>query len=222
MPVVAGLVTGVLAAAGVLALAFSLAPDRGTAGPTLPPPPSSPDSAATGLFTSPLGSASGGTSGSAPPGDSPSPALAGFHVGEPAPPLRLPQLGGGTVELAALRGKPVWVHFLATWCPPCQDELPLMNGYAARYADEGLVVVAVDVREDEGTVATFAERLGVTFPVALDTNGTAQRAWEAAALPVHFWVDADGVVRDGALGGIGPDVMAAGLRTILPGVEVTP
>ena len=41
-------------------------------------------------------------------------------------------------------------------------------------------------------------------------------------LPVHFWIDAEGIVRDGALGGIGPDVMATGLETILPGVDVTP
>jgi hypothetical protein len=41
-------------------------------------------------------------------------------------------------------------------------------------------------------------------------------------LPVHYWVDATGVVRDGALGGIGPDIMARGLETILEGVEVTP
>ena len=46
-------------------------------------------------------------------------------------------------------------------------------------------------------------------------------AWDALALPVHFWIDKDGIVRDGALGGIGPDVMATGLKTILPGVDVT-
>jgi cytochrome c biogenesis protein CcmG, thiol:disulfide interchange protein DsbE len=93
---------------------------------------------------------------------------------------------------------------------------------AVRYADTGLVVMAVDVREDAATVDAFMKGLGVTFPVGLDGEGTAQRAWGAYALPVHYWVDAEGVVRDGALGGIGADVMAAGLETILPGVDVTP
>ena len=46
--------------------------------------------------------------------------------------------------------------------------------------------------------------------------------WGAVALPVHFWIDRDGIVRDGALGGIGPDIMAAGVAKILPDVEVTP
>jgi thiol-disulfide isomerase/thioredoxin len=145
-----------------------------------------------------------------------------FHVGEKAPPLTLPQLGGGTVSLAALAGKPVWLNFMQTTCPPCRDEFPLMNGFAARYAAAGLVVVAVDIREDEGTISAFAQEMKAQFPIALDADGSAQRAWDAVALPVHFWVDKDGIVRDGALGGIGPDVMAQGLQSILPGVKVTP
>ena len=134
----------------------------------------------------------------------------------------MPQVGGGTIDLADLKGKPVWINFMATWCPPCQDEFPLMNGFAARYAADGLVVIAVDVKEDEGTVAAFAETLGSTLPMGLDTTGAAADTWNANALPVHFWIDADGIVRDGALGGIGPDIMAQGLQTILPGVTVTP
>ena len=111
---------------------------------------------------------------------------------------------------------------MATWCPPCQDEFPLMNGFAARYADDGLVVIAVDVQEDEGAVAAFAEGLGATFPLGLDADRKAAIDWDALALPVHFWIDADGIVRDGALGGIGPDVMVEGLKSIMPGVDVTP
>lgn len=145
-----------------------------------------------------------------------------FGVGELAPSLVLPLVGGGTVDLAALRGKPVWINFMATWCPPCIDELPLMAGFAARYEETGLVVIAVDVREDEAAVAAFAKGLGVTFPVALDTTGATSSSWRVGPLPVHFWVDKDGIVRDGALGGLGPDVMATGLGSILPGVTVTP
>jgi cytochrome c biogenesis protein CcmG/thiol:disulfide interchange protein DsbE len=145
-----------------------------------------------------------------------------FHIGEPAPALVVPQVGGGTIDLANLKGKPVWINFMATWCPPCQDEFPLMNGFAARYARTGLVIMAIDVKEEEGAVGAFAEQLNATFPLGLDSDGIAADTWDAVALPVHFWIGADGIVRDGALGGIGPDVMANGLRKILPGVNVTP
>jgi hypothetical protein len=83
-------------------------------------------------------------------------------------------------------------------------------------------VIAIDVREDERAVAAFAEGLKAVFPLGLDADGKAAPAWDAIALPVHFWIDSDGFIRDGALGGIGPDVMVDGLRTILPGVDVTP
>jgi thiol-disulfide isomerase/thioredoxin len=131
-------------------------------------------------------------------------------------------VGGGTIDLADLKGQPVWLNFMATYCPPCQDEFPLMNGFATRYAKDGLVVVAIDVKEDEGTVASFAESLGATFPLGLDASGENATTWDALALPVHFWIDKAGIVRDGALGGIGPDIMARGVQSILPGVTVTP
>lgn len=217
--IAAGLLAGVAAAVVLVAGVLALAPEVSTPAPS--PSPSPPPSAAPSPTSGPVvtPSASGSTE---PPAASPTAAGGLFHVGEVAPALVVPQVGGGTIDLAALRGKPVWVNFMATWCPPCEDEFPLMNGFAARYADTGLVVLAIDVEEDEGTVAAFAERLGATFPLGLDADGSVADAWDAIALPVHFWVDADGVIRDGAAGGIGPDVMARGLGTILPGVDVRP
>ncbi len=131
-------------------------------------------------------------------------------------------MGGGTIDLAKLKGQAVWVDFMATTCPPCRDEFPLMNDFAARYGENGLVILAIDVKETEGTVAAFANELNATFRLGLDSDGSAQAAWDALPLPVHFWIDTDGIVRDGALGGIGPDVMARGVAAILPDVEVTP
>jgi thiol-disulfide isomerase/thioredoxin len=219
LSIVAGLILGVLAAVALLAsvVAFAPEPESPTPSIALPSPgPATPTAAApTAAVASPSAADAG----------SPAPSAVGsgpFHVGEPAPALVLPQVGGGTIDLAALRGKAVWVNFMATWCPPCQDEFPLMNGYAARYFDEGLVVVAIDVKEEEGTAAGFAQSLGTTFPMGLDADGRTAEAWDALALPVHFWIDKDGIIRDGSLGGIGPDVMVEGLRAILPGVDITP
>jgi thiol-disulfide isomerase/thioredoxin len=214
LSIVAGLVVGVIVAGLLLGGIVAFAPD--------PPPPSTP---LTPLPSLALATASPSVAASVSPSASPSGSPSGgaaFHVGEPAPALVVPQVGGGTIDLASLRGKPVWINFMATWCPSCQDEFPLMNGYAARYASADLVIIAVDVREEEGAVAAFADQLGATFPLGLDADGKAADAWDAIALPVHFWIDAEGIVRDGALGGIGPDVMTAGLQSIMPGVDVTP
>jgi cytochrome c biogenesis protein CcmG/thiol:disulfide interchange protein DsbE len=220
LSIVAGLLAGILVAAGVLAAFVFVGPDpvglRPTPTPTLPAPPSASTVASPSVAPSAASSPSIGPSGSADASQT------GFHIGEPAPALMVPQVGGGTIDLAALRGKAVWIEFITTPCPECVAEFPLMNGFKARYESKGLVVIAIDIREDEGTVATFAGRLKATFPFGLDADGTAQQAWGAYTLPIHFWIDTDGIVRDGARGGIGADAMAASLAKILPGVTVTP
>jgi thiol-disulfide isomerase/thioredoxin len=211
LSIVAGLVAGVAVAALVFGGIVAIAPD------TAPLSTAAPSFVLASARPSPIGSIPpSGTPGG------PSPSLGPFHIGQPAPALVVPQAGGGTIDLANLKGKPVWINFMATWCPSCQDEFPLMNGFATRYAANGLVVIAIDVKEEEGAVVAFAEELDATFPLGLDADGIAADTWDAVALPVHFWIDAEGIVRDGALGGIGPDVMAAGLKKIMPGVDVTP
>lgn len=214
LALLAGLVAGVAAAAALLGAILVFAPEPVVAPTPLPsvaiatatPAPTAPASVAPTVSLEPSPSSGGGL----------------FGIGLPAPALVVPQVGGGTINLATLRGTPVWVNFMGTYCPPCVDEFPLMNGFAARYAEAGLVVLAIDVREEEGVVAAFAESLGATFPLGLDLDGSAADDWKAgAALPIHFWVDADGIVRDAALGGIGPDIMARGIQTILPDVDVT-
>jgi thiol-disulfide isomerase/thioredoxin len=203
----------------VPSFAFASPSPSPTLAPTPTPAPSVAPSGSAGASPSVGASASGSTA----PGASSSAGAALFHVGEAAPPLVVAQVGGGTIDLAKLKGKPVWVNFMGTYCPPCQDEFPLMNGFAARYQDTGLVILAIDVKEDEGTVGSFATLMNAVFPMGLDSDGAYAAAWDAsAALPMHFWIDKDGVIRYGAAGGIGPDVMAAGLQTILPGVTVTP
>jgi peroxiredoxin len=215
--ILAGLGAGVLVAVLLLAAFVFVGPDPVGLRPT-PAPTLLPSAATPSVEPSVVASAS-----AAPSPGTPSDAVQdGFHVGELAPPLIVAQVGGGTIDLTALRGKAVWLNFMQTTCPECIDEFPRMNAFKARYEKDGLVVIAVDIREEEGTVASFADRLGATFPLGLDADATAQRAWGAFALPMHFWIDREGVVRAGALGGIGPDVMATSLAKILPGVIVTP
>jgi len=215
----AGIIVGGLAVGGAIALLpappapvvptpspLALETPTPAPTPTVPPPPSS----------SPSSSPSGSSPSASPIGD------VGFGVGTNAPALRLAKLGGGSLSLADLRGKPVWVNFMATWCPECRDELPLMAGFAARYAKTGLTVVLVDVREPGVDIAGYLASLRVSLPVGLDPDGSAASAWKALALPTHFWVTGDGVIAAGAVGAIGADQMAVNLETILPGVDVTP
>ncbi|MBI3748348.1 MAG: redoxin domain-containing protein [Chloroflexi bacterium] len=184
--IAAGLLAGVGVAAILLLGLLALAPEPASP-PTPAPSITQPSSSGT---PSPIPPATPASMDPAP-ASAGAPSGAGFHVGEPAPALVAPQVRGGTIDLASLKGKPVWVNFMATGCPPC-------------------------------TVAGFAQRFNATFPLGLDGDETAAARWGAVALPVHFWIDAKGIVRDGAASGIGADTMVHGLESILPGVDVTP
>jgi peroxiredoxin len=158
---------------------------------------------------------------SASPAESPSPsasgsAQVGLQIGQLAPPLEVDQLGGGTINLAALRGQAVWLNFLGSWCPPCYDELPRMESYWLRLKDKGLAIVGVDIKERPEDAAALVKQTGITFPIGVDPTSTTEEYWSSFAAPIHFWIDRDGVVRSFAFGGIGKQQMEAGLSTVLP------
>lgn len=211
----AGLLVGGLAVGGAVAL---LPPPPA---PTIPAP--SPIVVATPqASSSPSAAPEPVASPSASPTPSPTPTAQAFGIGQLAPDLKLARAGGGTLNLLSLRGKPVWVNFMATWCPECRTELPQMAGFQARYARAGLTVVLIDVREPGADVTGYLKSIGVSLPVGIDADGAAAAAWRTLALPTHFWLTGEGVIAAGAVGSIGPDQMAANLQTILPGVTVTP
>jgi peroxiredoxin len=210
-----GLVVGAAAALGLAVAVYSIVPRT-------PAPTPAPSSTPVAVLPSPTPVPTTLPPTSVPtPGPSASRSPSPFPlVGKPAPPLVAPGLDGSTIDLAAYRGKPVWIVFTGTYCPPCRDEYPLMNGFAVRYAETGLVVLAIHVKEDAATVKPFVDELNVTFPVALDEDGSRAAAWDALALPFHYWIDEAGIVQEAALGGLGPDQMTVGLSTILPGVTI--
>ncbi|MFH0750411.1 MAG: redoxin domain-containing protein [Chloroflexota bacterium] len=210
-----GLIAGTAAALGLAVAIYSLVPavPAPTAAPTATPVAALPSP------TLPATPAATAAPASREPGATRSPSPFPL-VGKPAPPLVAPGLDGASIDLAAFRGKPVWIVFTGTYAPPALDEYPLMNGFAIRYAETDLVVLALHVKEDAATVKPFVDGLNVTFPVLLDGDGSRATTWDALALPVHYWVDEAGIVRDAALGGLGPQQMARSLGTILPGVTI--
>ena len=146
----------------------------------------------------------------------------GLQPGQLAPPLELSDVKGGTISLAGYRGTAVWLNFMASWCPPCYDELPLMQRYWGRFKDKGLVIVGVDIKESKEQAAALVKQVGVTFPVGVDPSSVTEDWWSSFVMPVHFWIDKDGVVRQFAFGGISPKQMEDGIRTVAPELLPTP
>ncbi len=114
-------------------------------------------------------------------------------VGEPAPDFAGTAVDGAEVSLAALAGRPVWLTFGATWCASCRVEAPDMQ--AAHEATPGVEVVMVYLSEDAATVRAYAERLGTTFVHVPDPRGEISARYHVVGVPVHWFVDSEGIVR---------------------------
>lgn len=119
----------------------------------------------------------------------------------------LETMRGGSVSLSSYRGKVVLLSFWATWCGPCQQEMPAMQKLYDQLKSKGLVVVAVDVGEDKPTVAAFLKKNGYTFPVLLDTTGdvAGSSVYNANAIPTNFIIDKNGEIRGRKIGIDGPE-----------------
>jgi thiol-disulfide isomerase/thioredoxin len=136
-------------------------------------------------------------------------------IGEPAPPLQLALTDGSLLDTADYAGEPLWINFMATWCPQCQDELPLMERYQDDYGD-AMSVIVVDTGEPRQQVRDFMDALDFDLPVAIDEDGSAQAAWGAHALPVHVFIDTSGVVQEIVYGGAPLEVWDQALGLIVP------
>jgi peroxiredoxin len=112
-----------------------------------------------------------------------------------APDFTLPTLGGPNLRLQEQRGRVVLVNFWATWCGPCRVEMPHLNRLYDKYRDAGFVLLAVNIDEDPKTAASLAAKLGMRFPVLLDTDKKVSRLYDLSAMPSTMLIDRDGQVR---------------------------
>lgn len=109
----------------------------------------------------------------------------------------LPQLDGQPLELSAFRGKIVVVNFFASWCAPCWGELPYFERASRDYADRGVAVVGIAVRSPGVEVRDMIDKIGMSFPVALDDTGSvATGVFGLRGMPGTFFLDRQGRLVD--------------------------
>jgi thiol-disulfide isomerase/thioredoxin len=113
---------------------------------------------------------------------------------ETAPNFALPT-DKGTLTLADLKGKVVYLDFWASWCPPCRKSFPWMNEMESRYARQGLAVVAVNVDKNPTLAAKFLDEVPAHFAVAYDQQGTVAESYHVPGMPSSFIIDRSGKIR---------------------------
>jgi thiol-disulfide isomerase/thioredoxin len=125
-----------------------------------------------------------------------------LEAGEPAPAFDLEAFDGSPVDLESLRGKVVVLNFWATWCGPCRAELPLLDALHAEHADDGVVVLGVNIDRKPHKAAAVWRRLGLEMPNAWDDQQKVVAAYDPPAMPTTYVIDPEGTLRwveEGAL-----------------------
>jgi thiol-disulfide isomerase/thioredoxin len=122
------------------------------------------------------------------------PALA-LDAGQRLPEIGLTDLSGKKIDVASLQGKVVIVDFLASWCGPCKQELPVLEKLYKKYGAEGLVVVGVSVDEELANLQGLLKQVKVSFPVVHDASKVVAGRYKPPRMPSSYVVDRKGIVR---------------------------
>ncbi|MDA8064687.1 MAG: TlpA disulfide reductase family protein [Thermaerobacter sp.] len=138
--------------------------------------------------------------------------------GMTAPNFTLPELSGGSLSLASLRGHPVYVNIWATWCPPCRAEIPnlirLKKQYGSRLTIVGVAEPGTGVTP--ASVAAFVKQEKMNYPVLLDLSAQVGNQYLVSAIPTSIFINAKGQVVQRFTGEMTLPLMRQYVKSILP------
>jgi peroxiredoxin len=129
----------------------------------------------------------------------------GLGIGLKAPDFELKNLQGETVKLSDYEGKKVMLNFWATWCPPCKAEMPDIQKFYTEKGDE-VAILAVNI-DPQYDVAGFAKEMRINFPILLDEEEKAVKAYQILTIPTTFFIDEKGIIRNKYLSAMPLEIM---------------
>src|ERR1700683_3707906 len=116
-------------------------------------------------------------------------------AGGPAPQFTLNGLSGVQGALSQYKGQVVMVNFWATWCGPCQQEMPLLDQMYKKYKPAGCTLIGVNVDKEAPAVKELLTRKPVSFPVLLDPANQVSKAYHVDEMPSSVIIDRKGEIR---------------------------
>ncbi|KHF38815.1 TlpA disulfide reductase family protein [Halalkalibacter okhensis] len=134
----------------------------------------------------------------------------GVQVGQEALPFELTTLSGEEIALGDYLGKPVVVNFFATWCHPCQEEMPIILEMEKRLKEKGAVFLAINMTSQERSkeeIRPFLQHYRATFDPLLDVEGEVMKKYQIIGIPTTIVIDEQGMIVQRINGGLTYDLM---------------
>jgi peroxiredoxin len=117
-----------------------------------------------------------------------------LKIGDNAPDFSLVDLNGETHKLSDYKGQGVLLNFWGTWCKPCKKEMPAINNQYKQFKDQGVQILGVNIAQSNLEVSSYADKLGVEFPIAIDKTKSVMRAYNVDPLPTTVLINKDGKI----------------------------
>lgn len=139
-----------------------------------------------------------------------------LNKGLPTPSFELGMLNGGSINFPAdFKDKVVVIRFWADWCPFCESEMQAIEPVYKHYKDKGLVILAINVRQDQKKAAAFVESMNISYDVVLDLEGDVARNYGVVGLPTTFVLSRDGKLHTRILGESTPEIFEQLLQEVM-------
>ena len=137
------------------------------------------------------------------------------EIGALAPPLALTTVDGEQVDIQTLTGQIVVLNYWATWCAPCQIEMPALQQLTERYPS-ALTVLGINAGEAPGLISAWRDRFGLSFALLLDPNGTAARDYRLRGQPTTIIVAPGGIIHEIIYGPADINALERAIVALLP------
>lgn len=133
----------------------------------------------------------------------------------PAPIFRLTLFTSEEISLSTFQGKVIVLNFWASWCVPCRSEMPQFERAWRTWQDQGVVILGVATGDHRENALAFAQQVGVTYPLGLDTDGQIAVAYRVTGLPTTYFIDREGRVARRIVGYVNEGYLRFVLSTLV-------
>lgn len=121
-----------------------------------------------------------------------------YNVGDEAPDFKLQQINKNneleTIQLSDFKGKGIMLNFWATFCKPCEEEMPYMEKLYPAYKDKGIEIIAVNLDANELVVDRFIDKYDLTFPIPYDAKSQVTDLYKIRPIPTTYFINPEGII----------------------------